>query len=145
MARHKLLAIVSLLSGLTNLILSITFVRLFGLVGVAVGTLIPTALVCLFFVLPYSMRLLGIHKMEVVKEVLFPALAPALPMAAALYFLRGIPGIDSLFFLLAVMAAGVFIYGLGYLSLKANARERQALQNLIVNTLRTAKVYLRFS
>src|SRR5213078_2168691 len=47
MSRHRPLAAMSLGSGLVNVALSIALVHRFGLTGVALGTLIPTAAECL--------------------------------------------------------------------------------------------------
>jgi O-antigen/teichoic acid export membrane protein len=56
MGRHRPIAVFAVGSGLANLLLSIWLIRPLGVLGVALGTLIPTAIECFFFVIPYALR-----------------------------------------------------------------------------------------
>jgi O-antigen/teichoic acid export membrane protein len=88
MARHQLLAGVAIASGLVNLAISIALVKPLGLTGVALGTLIPTTLECLFFVIPYSMRVVGIDLRTALKEIILPVIAPSILMGIILIVLQ---------------------------------------------------------
>ncbi|CAA6678265.1 MULTISPECIES: oligosaccharide flippase family protein [unclassified Lentimonas] len=85
----KLLGL-SLLDGLANLVLSLILAFSFGIVGVAIGTLIPTVLVGWLFVLPMALRYLDLRIMHYGQFILSTA-APIVLFAACLagtvYFL----------------------------------------------------------
>jgi O-antigen/teichoic acid export membrane protein len=143
MARHQLLAVTSLGSGLANLALSIALLHPFGLTGVALGTLIPTAAECLGFVLPYAMRVIGVSAAEALKEIFIPALLPAIPVAILLYALQQVVEPSSLLSIMVVAASGVLVYMLGYLSVGASQVERQIYRRLALSTIRFAEMHLK--
>lgn len=58
--QHKQLSYAALTEGVLNLVLSIILIRLLGLPGVAIGTLIPNVCVGLFFNIPQTLRFLKI-------------------------------------------------------------------------------------
>ena len=60
MGRHRILASILLLEGVVNLLLSLLFVRRFGIVGVAWGTAIPLACTSVFFLPQHLCRTLEI-------------------------------------------------------------------------------------
>jgi O-antigen/teichoic acid export membrane protein len=85
----KLLGL-SLLDGGSNLALSLALAFSFGMVGVAVGTLIPTVLVGWLLVLPMALRYLKLGVFDYTKFILgaaAPVLLCALCLAATVYFL----------------------------------------------------------
>jgi O-antigen/teichoic acid export membrane protein len=145
MARHHVLAAMSLLSGVGNLVLSLVLVRVMGLTGVALGTLIPTSIVCLGIILPYSMRVIGVGLREFIADILAPVLLPALPMVAVVFILKTLLGVNSLIGLLAVMAASMLVYAVAYLIMAAGTPERQVFHNTTSSVIRQAKVYLKGS
>src|ERR1019366_1365422 len=61
MARHKNLAIITLLEGSANLLLSIFLVTRFGILGDAVGTAIPLLCTTLFFLPRHLCRILNLR------------------------------------------------------------------------------------
>ncbi len=139
MARHGPLAIMTLGSAVANLALSITLVHRLGLAGVALGTLIPTAVEGLFFVLPYAMRTIGVSGGEGLKRVLMPALCPAIPMIIVLYLLERVVEPSSWWAIAAVAAAGSLVYVAAYLRVGASEFERQTYRTLAASTLRLAR------
>jgi Na+-driven multidrug efflux pump len=142
MARHKILAATSITSGVANLVLSILLVRPFGLVGVALGTLIPNTIeFCV--ILPFTMRILGIGVVDALKEIFFPTLSPAILMSLMLYlWTRAVPQFSFLTLGLAALT-GVIIYGIGYLVLGASKGERKMYRGIAFNLFRTAQSYLK--
>ena len=138
MARHRLVAVMSVGSALANLALSIALVHPFGTTGVALGTLLPTTAVSLGLMLPYAMRVLGVSAYESLVEIFLPALAPAVPMVIVLYVLRQVVEPASLLSLMAVVVPGMLLYMTGYLSIGAGALERQAYRRIAVSTLHFA-------
>ncbi len=143
MARHQPLAFMSVVSGIANLILSLILVQRFGLVGVAVGTLIPTTIECLLFVMPYTMRVLGVGWHEMLGQVLLPALVPAIPSALVIYVLRETFPLNSWPAIAAVALVGLMAYVVAYLSLGATSLERQTYGELARSTLQLARTRLK--
>jgi O-antigen/teichoic acid export membrane protein len=85
----KLLGL-SLLDGLANLGISIALAFSFGMVGVALGTLIPTVLVGWLLVLPMALRYLDlgvVHYTQFILSAAAPLLLFAVCLSATVYFL----------------------------------------------------------
>ena len=139
MGRHRPLALISVGTGMANLVLSITLVRSLGLTGVAIGTLFPTTVACLGLILPYSARVIGVSKTQVVKEVFLPALLPAVPTAIVLYVLQHAIEPSSLLAIVFVGGVGFWMYVIVYLSLGASEFERQTCRGLVLNTINFAE------
>jgi O-antigen/teichoic acid export membrane protein len=142
MSRHRPLAAMSLGNGLANLVLSVALVHRFGLTGVALGTLIPTAAESLGLVLPYALRVIGVSATEAFKEIFLPAFLPAVPMAVILYVLRQAAEPSSLLSITLVAAAGLSAYAIGYLRVGASHVERQTCRRFAHTTIDFAKGYL---
>ncbi|MBT63180.1 MAG: hypothetical protein CML13_08210 [Puniceicoccaceae bacterium] len=85
----KLLGL-SLLDGLSNLCISIVLALSFGIVGVAIGTLIPTLLVGWLLVLPMALRYLDLGVLKYTKFILSgatPLLLFVPCLCATIYFI----------------------------------------------------------
>jgi O-antigen/teichoic acid export membrane protein len=136
MAYHRPVMIAAFVSSIANLGLSIALVRPLGLLGVALGTLVPTLVENLFFVLPYSIRVLGMRPLDCFREVFFPALAPALPMALVLYVVQRTLDVQSVFGLVLAAAIGGLVYALGYLAAGAGTPELRLCLNFAQSRLR---------
>lgn len=80
--RHRFAAACSLTTALSNLALSIVLVRVLGLSGVALGTLIPVTVAAICFVFPAACRRAGIPLLAAVRSAVWPALWPAVPAGA---------------------------------------------------------------
>ena len=128
MAKHRWLAVTSMITGIANLSLSIFLVRRVGLVGVALGTLIPTTIESLLFILPYSMRSIGVSLREIFVEVFLPGLTPAVPMAVLLILLRESLQPVSFIQIGFVAGLGLLVYGLVYLVVSARDGERKLVR-----------------
>ena len=81
---HRFLAAATVTMALTNLGLSILFVRWFGLVGIAVGTLIPAALGSGAVIFPAACRAVQLPLTAALRQAVWPAVWPAVPLAAIL-------------------------------------------------------------
>jgi O-antigen/teichoic acid export membrane protein len=136
MARHQPLAWIALGSGLLNLALSIVLARRLGLVGVALGTLVPSTLEVAGLVLPYQLRTIGMPARDFARTACLPALLPAVPLCLWLYGVLLWVHPASWFSLVWIGGVGAAIYGLMYLSQPSAAMERQSL-------LRYAEPYLK--
>ena len=130
MARHRPLAISGLLTGVANLILSVLLVQRMGLVGVALGTLIPTTVEVLLFLLPYTTRRLGLSVWQVIRQGVVPASLPLIPSAVVTYILRETADPSSLVAVGAIGLAGVATYAAAYVAVGAGPLERDLLRQL---------------
>jgi O-antigen/teichoic acid export membrane protein len=125
MAKHRLLAFFALGSGIVNLALSVLLVRPFGIMGVALGSLIPNLIEGLFFVFPYTFRVLGINYQTALREIFLPAIIPAIPMTAVLYFLREALHPASFIVIGLIGGLSALVYAGVYLWTGGNSQERQ--------------------
>jgi O-antigen/teichoic acid export membrane protein len=84
--RHKLVAWTNLAMGLTNVALSIYLVGRYGLVGVAIGTLIPIVFCAVFILNPAACRRVGLPVRRQMVHSILPALWPAVVMALVILY-----------------------------------------------------------
>jgi O-antigen/teichoic acid export membrane protein len=130
-ARHRALGPISLATGAANLVLSLVLAGPFGIVGVAVGTLLPAIVEAGLLLTPYTLRVLGIGPRRFVADAVAPAVLPAVPMAAAILLSREVIAPDSLAALAAIVAIGAAAYGVTYLIPAATAPERATIREAI--------------
>jgi O-antigen/teichoic acid export membrane protein len=88
--QHKFLAFTNLGAGLANIILSVMLVGRYGLVGVAVGTLIPIAVAAFCILNPAACGRVGLPVRRMLFHSLIPALWPAFVVAGVLAYTRSI-------------------------------------------------------
>ncbi|HVC89180.1 MAG TPA: oligosaccharide flippase family protein [Acidobacteriaceae bacterium] len=84
--RQRTLAFVTVAEGVSNLVLSIILVHFIGLIGVAVGTLIPTVITSLFFWPPYLCRLVKMSTTYYVARAWLCPIAAMVPFAAVTWW-----------------------------------------------------------
>ncbi|HUE83080.1 MAG TPA: oligosaccharide flippase family protein [Pyrinomonadaceae bacterium] len=111
---HKFLAFSNLSMAVGNLVLSVLLVRVYGLIGVAIGTLIPMILISMFVVFPVACRRVDLSVLTVVRKSVWPATWPAILMGGFVLLTRGrIQSSWSLLilqsFVAAVIYAGLFL------------------------------------
>ncbi|HEX5690664.1 MAG TPA: oligosaccharide flippase family protein [Roseiflexaceae bacterium] len=145
MALHRRLAAIALGSALFNLALSLILVRPLGVLGVALGTLIPTVIECFGLIMPYTLRTLDVGWREAFSEIFAPALAPLVPMLLVLYALREVVAPTSLLALAAITMAGLAVYAATYLSLTARPFERALCRDALDRALLFASAYRKRS
>lgn len=85
---HKVLAFSNLSMAVSNLVLSVVLVRWYGLIGVAIGTLIPMVVFSMFVVFPAACRRVQLSRWTVIRESIWPAAWPALVMAGFILLAR---------------------------------------------------------
>jgi hypothetical protein len=94
---------------LGNLVLSVLLVRVYGLIGVAVGTLIPMLVMAMFVTFPKACRRVGLSVWTVVRRSVWPATWPAIVMGAFVLLTRArIQGSWSLLFLQSLVAGLIY-------------------------------------
>ena len=108
--KHKILAKWAVAEGVSNLSLSIILVHWLGIYGVAVGTLIPSVAIHLFFWPRYISKLLGMRSWEVVLKVWSPMWLCAVPFALLSYLVNATLPAKNYFVFFAQTAAMLPIF-----------------------------------
>lgn len=85
---HRLLALANIVMAVSNLLLSLLLVQWYGLVGVAIGTLVPLVAISLMVIFPAACRRVEMRRFEVIRNAVWPAAWPALVMAGFLLITR---------------------------------------------------------
>jgi O-antigen/teichoic acid export membrane protein len=134
MGKIRLIALSSVASGIANVALSIVLVQRLGLIGVAIGTLLPSAVEAIGVVLPYAMVTLRVPIRTALVEIWLPALLPALPAGFIILALREAFAPTSVLGLAFVMLAGASVYLGGYLIVPATVIER----GMVIDAIRKA-------
>ncbi|HEY7170302.1 MAG TPA: oligosaccharide flippase family protein [Vicinamibacterales bacterium] len=133
--RHRLLAFANAGSAIVNLALSLWWVRRYGLIGQALGTLFPVSAVCIFVVWPAACRRVGISIPEAFRIAVWPALWPiAVTAATILTVRRAVP--PNLFGVAVASAAGALAYALVFFTLAIPRAERDLYAEKIRELLR---------
>jgi O-antigen/teichoic acid export membrane protein len=113
MAKHKTLAIVTLLEGAANVFLSIFLVRRFGILGDAAGTGIPLLCTTLFFLPRHLCRVLNLRLRVYLREAFLLPLALCLPLIAILLLMRHWFVAHNYLKLAIQLATGLVVYSVG--------------------------------
>ena len=116
------LAFVNLWTGLANLILSAALIKPFGLVGVAIGTLVPIAFSSIFIIFPAACHRVQLSVRHAIRYAIWPAAWPAVAVAALLTVVHGRS--DTLGLVIAEAAAAGLLY-VGLFILAVGRRDRQ--------------------
>jgi len=123
--QHRLLAFSNLSAALANVALSLWWIRRFGLVGQAFGTLIPIAFVSIFVLWPAACRRVGLPVGDAFRTAVWPTLWPVVVMTAVVIPLSsGLPA--RLWAVGVAAAAGALCYAATFLALAVKRDERRA-------------------
>ncbi len=122
--QHKLLAFTNLGAGVVNIVLSIVLVRQYGIVGVAIGTVIPIAAAAVFILNPAACRRVGLPISQLLLRSVIPAVWPGLVMAGALLYTRSISS-GTLLAVAMQAAAGGVLYLVLLIGLAIGRHNRQ--------------------
>jgi O-antigen/teichoic acid export membrane protein len=117
MGRHQALAIVNVVEGLINVVMSTVLIHYWGIVGDALGTAIPLTITSVLFLPPYLCRLLKIPLWKFLGETYLLPLALCAPMVGTLLFMQHLYHARTYLQLVAQVAAGCFVYGVGLILL----------------------------
>jgi len=115
MAKHRRLAMVSLMEGGANLLLSIVLARQFGMLGDAVGTAIPLYCTTLFFLPRHLCRVLKLRLGTYLRQAFTLPILLCAPLVAVLLLLRHWFVAHTYLQLAIQLAVGGAVYGLGLL------------------------------
>ncbi|HEY6329785.1 MAG TPA: oligosaccharide flippase family protein [Blastocatellia bacterium] len=124
MERHKLLAALNTLMSLLNLALSIALVHKYGLIGVAVGTLIPVGVISIVFLFPVACKAVGLPIRTVLATGVWPAVWPIALMWAALVITGRFVG-DGLILISLRSGIGLLLYSAAFLCIAIDDVDRR--------------------
>jgi O-antigen/teichoic acid export membrane protein len=136
---HKVLALSNLSMAVSNLVLSVLLVRWYGLIGVAIGTLIPMAVFSMFVVVPVACRRVELTRWELFRQSVWPAAWPALVMAGFILLARRY-GDGSWAWIMMVAALAASIYAALFLLFAINRTERDWYFNKVKEVFRRRSV-----
>ena len=134
MGRHGRLAWAAAAGAAGNLALSLALVPHLGLMGVALGTLIPAAVESLLFVAPHVLKTVEIDAVSAIRKAVLPAAIPLVPMAIVLVALGRLMPNPSLLSLALTAAVGLTTYGVVYALVGASTYERALARSLVSAT-----------
>ena len=136
---HRFLAFSNLSMAAANVVLSVVLVRMYGLIGVAIGTLIPMIVFSMFVVFPAACRRVELPVLTVVRRSVWPAIWPAIVMGGFVLLTRSrIEGSWSLIVGQSLVAA--MIYAALFLSFAISRNERDWYFNKVKEVLRRRPV-----
>jgi O-antigen/teichoic acid export membrane protein len=121
---HRRLTAQVVLTGVANVALSIALVRSYGLVGVAIGTIVPVVINSTLGTFPLACRRVGVSPGHAFRHAIWPALWPAAGMIACIRLLAPFGGVSLTTVGLKLLAA-TLVYELLFLGLAINADERR--------------------
>jgi O-antigen/teichoic acid export membrane protein len=121
---HRLVAVTNILTGVVNLALSVVLVRRFGLVGVALGTLVPVCGAALLVVFPAACKRVELPIRRALTVAIWPAAWPALVMAGYVMATRPLLA-NSIVAVAAEMLAAVTVYAIVFLAFAVTGTERR--------------------
>ena len=113
MSKHGMFAVVTLIEGGANLILSILLVRRWGVLGDALGTALPLAATYIFFMPHHLCSRLGIRTSTYLREAFLLPVMLCAPLVAVLLVLHRRFEAHTYRQLIPQLLAGAMVYGLG--------------------------------
>ena len=119
----KYLAMVNLTTGVVNVVLSALLVTRYGLVGVAIGTLVPIAIASTCVIFPAACRRVGVSVAHALRQAVWPSLWPAAAVVLLLMVSRRFTP-DGLATVLAEAAAAALLY-VGLFIVAVGRRDRE--------------------
>jgi peptidoglycan biosynthesis protein MviN/MurJ (putative lipid II flippase) len=123
---HIAVALFSAGGAVANLILSVLFVRVWGVVGIAAATLVASSVVAVL-VFPRSCQAVGLTAASGCQAIVVPAVWPALVATSWVVWVQSQLSHGVLSVLLTLVGGGI-IYALLFLSFGIDADERRWLR-----------------
>jgi O-antigen/teichoic acid export membrane protein len=122
--KHRVVSVTNIITALCNVGLSIAMVRPLGLVGVALGTLVPIAAACVFVLFPLACRRVELPVHAALLRGIWPAVWPGVVMGLFIVATRPLVPLSLLAVAVECAAAGL-VYGVTFVLFSLNAVERQ--------------------
>jgi O-antigen/teichoic acid export membrane protein len=139
---HRLVAFANVAAALVNLVVSLAIVKSFGLVGVALGTLVPVCIASSIVIFPAGCRRVGLPVARGVARAVWPAAWPAAVMALFVYATRPLVP-TSLIAVGAEMAAACLVYVAVFVAFGISGDERRCYLTRVVDLLQRTPFRVR--
>jgi len=133
--KHSIFAKLTPISAIINLISSIILIQYLGVIGVAIGSLIPVIIFMPIY-LNKCCAELGIKVTEYITKSIFPSIIPLILMGITIILLKQNFLIDDYFSLVMISALSSFIYLLSFYLLVLKIEEKNKIKIKIKNTLK---------
>lgn len=141
---HRLVAFANVAAALVNVAASIAIVKPFGLVGVAMGTLVPVCIASSLIIFPAGCRRVQLTVGRGLVEAVWPAVWPAAVMAAFVYATRDLVPV-SLVAVGAEMAAACLVYAAVFVAFGISPKERRFYLTKSFDLLQRTPLRVRLS
>lgn len=141
---HKFLSKVAIAESILNVVFSIIFIKLVGVIGVALGTLLPNFMISVFFIFPAACRFSKVKPYYYFVKIYIPIILNSIiPIIILLFFRSYIAERSWNFGKLAYSAsiAGFIYICSGYLFI-LNTADRQKLKEIIVPAYKKMKNFI---
>lgn len=135
LGEHGVFARWSPVAAICNLVLSIIFVRYFGLVGAALGSVLP-ALFLLPLYLRICCRFLEIRLRDYIIQAILPAIPPTVLMTFAIVLLKRAVILSDYWHLALVVIFGLILYVVAFFFFSMRSSERVWLMRSIRHKLK---------
>jgi len=128
--RHGFLAILFPVVAMVNIVLSILFINIYGIVGAAMGALAPIC-ISVPLLLRYVCRETGVSLYDYIRSCVFPVVLACLILYFVIYGIFSVTNIESYFDLFIQGGAVVLIYGMLFFSMVLTPYERNKIITLM--------------
>ena len=115
---HRLLTKIAIAEAVSNIVLSVIFVKLLGVMGVALGTLIPNVIISLMIIFPLAAKHSGVSPFAYLLKVYLPVILFSAPIVLLIIFAtHAVPYYKWDFWALLITAAttGTLYLSVGWL------------------------------
>jgi O-antigen/teichoic acid export membrane protein len=129
---QRYVAVTSAVSAVANLLLSVVLVKLMGITGVALGTVVPAVVLATAAIFPKACRTVGLTLGQGYRRIVWRAVWPAVvPMALLVLTREAIP--QRLVFVLLHMAAAALSYAALFVAFGMERDERKWIVSTLIN------------
>ena len=133
---HRFLSKVAVIESIANVVLSILLIKLYGVIGVAIGTLIPNIILSLFVIFPAASRFSAVSKLLYFEKIFLPTLLIALIPSLILYLSRMTIEQWDLLTVMVVAAGTSLVYLLLAYRFYADEDERNRIKSLLKKAIK---------
>ncbi len=133
--KHRFFAILNLIEGILNVVLSLVLIHFYGIWGVALGTMIPLIIIRLFVLIPYVCRSIEMPVLKYYANLLQTFLFTTSFLFVLYFLIQQFLTIQTYFniFLVAILASLCYIAFLPFVSF--SVQERNRLKSMALNKL----------
>lgn len=136
--QHRLLAFTNAGTACGNIALSLLWIRHYGLIGQAMGTLVPVAAAAIFILWPAACRRVDMRVGAAFKKAVWPTIWPVLAMALVIVPLRPFLPL-RLWAVAAAAALGALAYFATFLAFGVKSTERRLYVEKVQELLRARR------